>query len=189
MKLQAWCEVTEISKEKQGIVIALSLPENDKDRIREKVFSLVNLGKKHELDTLIKFLDSHLKKNELTDSVKKIEAFESFQRSEGQSITEFISLFDYYNRKIEKLNMKLPSEILAFKLIRNANISKEEKFLVLKGMHYLNKDTLYEEAKLSLKKFKGDMTHQKYIFYLKINVKPTTLEKYEEAFVVDGYDK
>lgn len=51
--------------------------------------------------------------------------------------------------------MKLPSDILAFKLLRKANITKEEKVLVLTGMNYENKLTLYEEAKRSLKKFKG----------------------------------
>ena len=43
LELLAWREVTEISQEKQGIVIALSLPENDKHRIREKVFSEIKL--------------------------------------------------------------------------------------------------------------------------------------------------
>ena len=81
MDLQARRGVTEISKEKQGIVIALSLPENDKNWIREKVFSdlsLVNLKEK-KLDTLIKFLELHLKKDELTDNFDKFEAFESLK--------------------------------------------------------------------------------------------------------------
>ena len=43
LELLAWWEVTEVSQEKQGIVIALSLPENDKYRIREKVFSEIKL--------------------------------------------------------------------------------------------------------------------------------------------------
>ena len=51
--------------------------------------------------------------------------------------------------------MTLPPEILAFKLLRKANITKEEKLLVLIGMNYENKTTLYEEEKKSLKKFKG----------------------------------
>ena len=38
LELLAWCEVTNISRFKQGIVIALSLPENDENQIREKVF-------------------------------------------------------------------------------------------------------------------------------------------------------
>ena len=51
------------------------------------------------------------------------------------SITEYIASFDSRYRKIEKLNMKLPSEILAFKLLRKAYIGKEEKMLVLTGMN------------------------------------------------------
>ena len=50
--------------------------------------------------------------------------------------------------------MKLPSEILAFKPLRKANIGKEEKMLVLTGMNYANKETLYEEAKTSLRNSK-----------------------------------
>ena len=57
-------------------------------------------------------------------------------------------------RKMEKKKMTLPSEILAFKLIRKANITKEEKLLVLTGMNNDSKGTLYEEAEKSLKKFK-----------------------------------
>ena len=48
--------------------------------------------------------------------------------------------------------MTLPSEILAFKLIQKANISKAEKLLVLTGMDCRNKGALYEEAIASLKK-------------------------------------
>jgi hypothetical protein len=43
--------------------------------------------------------------------------------------------------------MTLPPEILAFKLLRKANITKEEKQLVLTGMNYENRPTLYDEAK------------------------------------------
>jgi hypothetical protein len=38
--------------------------------------------------------------------------------------------------------MTLPPEILAFKLLRKANITKEEKQLVLTGMNYENRPTL-----------------------------------------------
>ena len=48
--------------------------------------------------------------------------------------------------------MTLPSEILAFKLLKKANITKEERLLVLPAMNYEQKSTLYEEAKSSLKK-------------------------------------
>ena len=69
-----------------------------------------------------------------------------FQIIEGMSIVEYIASFDSKYRKIEKLKMILPPEILAFKLLRKANISHDETLLVLTGMNYANKSTLYEEA-------------------------------------------
>ncbi len=50
--------------------------------------------------------------------------------------------------------MKLPSSILAFKLLQKAKISEEEKMLVMTGMNYADKGTLYEQPKTSLKTFK-----------------------------------
>ena len=70
--------------------------------------------------------------------------------------------------------MTLPSEILAFKLLCKANITKEEKLLVLTGMNYDNKKKLYEEAKKSLKKFKGD-TESSSTSSAPIKLKPTFL--------------
>lgn len=54
--------------------------------------------------------------------------------------------------------MPLPSEILAFKILRNANFTREQKMLVLTGMNYENKATLYEETMKSLK-FMGEGGH------------------------------
>lgn len=92
--------------------------------------------------------------------MEKFEEFEDLKRSEGQSMNEFIAIFDSKYRKIEKKKMTLPSEILAFKVLRKANITKEQKMLVLTGMNYENKATLYEEAKKPLKKFMGEGCHQ-----------------------------
>ena len=43
--------------------------------------------------------------------------------------------------------MKLTPEILVFKLLRRANITKEETMIVLTGMNYEVKETLYDQAK------------------------------------------
>ena len=52
--------------------------------------------------------------------------------------------------------MTIPSPILAFMMLKKAGISADDKKLVLSGMDYSKKDTLYEQAKKSLRKFKGD---------------------------------
>ena len=142
--------MTELRKENQGIAIALSLLENDKAQIRE-VFDRIPIDDLKEddgLDTLIAFLDDHRKKDDLADGLEKFEEFEDFQQKSDMSITEYIASFNSRYRKIEKLKMVLPSDILAFKPLKKANISKEEKMLVLTGMNYANKNTLYEKAKV-----------------------------------------
>ena len=157
----AWKEIIDLPKNKQGIAVALSLPVDDEHQIKEKVFDQIpldDLKTDFGLNILIAFLDKHLAKDDLADSVEK---FDDFRRDDGQSIHKYIAMFDAKYRKIEKKNMTLPSEILAFKLLKKANITKEERLLVSTGMNYEQKSTLYEEAKSSLKKFKGDDAGQK----------------------------
>ena len=84
LELQAWSEVTSISKAKQGAYIALSLPEDDQYQIKEKNFSglsFEDFTKEDSLNILIKFLDGYLGKDELVDSIDKFEEFENFERA------------------------------------------------------------------------------------------------------------
>lgn len=189
-EILAWREITELSKSKQGIAVALSLPEEDESRIKDKVFnqiSIDDLKGEDGLDILLAFLDKHLGKDDLADSLEKFEDFDDYRRKEGQTINEFISMFDAKYRKMEKKSMALPSEILAFKLLKKANISREEKLLVLTGMNFENKHGLYEEAKASLKKFKGDEPGN--IEKLSIKYEADYVAGSEETFVVAGHSR
>ena len=57
----------------------------------------------------------------------------------------FVTLFLLFIYKILRKQMKLPFEILAFKLLKQAKLT-EECLLVLTGMDYNNRDQLYEQA-------------------------------------------
>ena len=132
---------------------------------------------------LVTFFDNHLAKDDLSDSLEKFTDFENYERSDGQTIHDFIANFDTKYRMIEKKSMQLPSEILAFKLLQKARINHKEKLLVLTGMNYGNRKTLYEEAKMSLKKFKGDqLSSEKQVS--KINLRKFV--KNEEVLVAGG---
>ena len=124
-ELRAWSEVTEISRSKQAIVIALSIKDT---ATRENVLSqlsLEDLKQDNVLEILINFLDSFFGKDEISDTLEKYEDFENFQRADNQSIRDFIACFDMKYRKLEKLKINLPQEILAFKMLGKANISRE----------------------------------------------------------------
>ena len=80
--------------------------------------------------------------------------------------------------------MTLPPEILGFKLLRKAKITKEEKILVLTGMNNKNQQTLYKEAKQSLKKFKDERIHEK---EKTISLKPAFFTQKPEALLASGF--
>ena len=187
-ELLAWREVTDISKEKQGISVALSLPEDDESGIREKVFDEVDLAElKAEagFEKLVEFLDKQLKKDDLSDCLEKFEDFEDFERASGQTIQDYKSKFDQKYNKIVKLRMTLPAPVLAFKLLRKAKITREEKLLVLTGLDYTKQESMYDQAKESLKKFIGE--HASAELKSAIKVEPTFLTE-EEAYAA-GYVK
>ena len=156
-EILAWGELSDLPKSKQGIVVALSLPEDDNTYIPERVFDqipLQDLKTDNGLIILLNFLDKHCGKDELVDSLEKNEDFESFEREDRQSILNFISLFDLKYKRIERKNMKLAPEVLAFRLLKKANLTRAEKLLILTGMDFENKPALYEQAKKALIKFK-----------------------------------
>ena len=157
--VEAWSTVTDVAKNKQGIVIALSLEGNDESKICEKIFTslkLDDLKKETGLATLLTFLDKELGKDDLEDVVARYDDFEDCRKQHGESMNQYISNFEQKVSRIRAKNIKLPSVVLGFKLMRGACLSKEEKILVLSGINYEEQESLYEQAQKSLKKFKGE---------------------------------
>ena len=159
-ELLAWKEVTTVERAKQGIVVALSLPEVDcTSKIREKVFESLGLEKLNGddgLTQLLTFLDKNLGKDDLEDAWLKYEDFDDVHRVEGSSISEYISTFDQKYDRVRLKGMVLPPSILAFKLLKSANLSKDEKLLIMTGLDFSQKEQMYDDACKSLRKFRGD---------------------------------
>ena len=163
LQTQAWTVVTELSKEKQAVAVALNLPEDDKRKIKEKVFGELELdvlNSENGMGVLFEFLDKYLLEDELMNSWNKFEDFEKFERKPGQNIREYVADFDLKFRKLEKLQIKLPPEILAFKLLKNANLRKQERMIVLTGVNFADKENMYKQTKHALIKFMGGLTKE-----------------------------
>ena len=112
-------EITDLKEDKQGIAIALTLPEDDEPQIREKVFDQIpidDLKSADGLNVLLNFFDQLLAKDDLSDSLEKFEDFDVFSRSQGQSITEYIAVFDSKYKNIEKKNMTLPADVFSLQI-------------------------------------------------------------------------
>ena len=154
-ELLLWAQVCNLDDKKKGGAVALALPNTDKCSLRTTILeklSLDELTSQDGLTKLITELDSLLGKDDLEDALSKFEEFEDYSRK-SENVKEYIRVFDSKYTKVKNLGVKLPESVLAFKLLRNANISSEDKKLVMTGMDYSKKDDLYTDAKSALKKY------------------------------------
>lgn len=157
-ELNAWCVVTDIAKSKQAVAIALSFPENDPSGIRDKVFNelkLESINRDNGVETLITYMNKLFKKDELAEVYERFTLFFRYTKDSNKKMEDFIMEYEkLYNRMVQK-KLKLPESILAFKLLESSNLEFKDRQLVLTGVNYENKDTLFEQMKSAMKKFFG----------------------------------
>ena len=94
-----------------AIAIALSFPEQDEHKRREKLFSKLpinDLKTEDGFDILLHFLGRKLQKYDISDSCEKFNDFDEYCKEPSQSISDFISTFDQkYNKILRKWNYHL----------------------------------------------------------------------------------
>jgi hypothetical protein len=175
-EIRRWSKVTSVSPEKQTSVIALSLPERSVDPnvvvpVRDLVLDELDRDEKlyeskdrdatnvsKSVIALLLFLDNKLAKDDLEDCIQRFFDFDDIKKTDQQPMAEFVAEFDERYRKMNKKGVTLPPEILAFKLLKSANIDKTVQNLVKTGMNFNQKNELYEQTKKSLLKFSGSNT-------------------------------
>ena len=192
-ELIMWQKLTKVDKKQQGLAVALALPKKHKLGIRELVLEEIEIEKLEVddgLKTLIDHLDKVLGKDDLTDSLEKFDEFFNYERESEQDIRNFISKFDQKYNAMAKKDMKLPSPIKAFMLIRKAKVTEDEVKLILTGVDYNEKDTLFHQSKSSLNKFKGEIVSSSGGATgggAAIKLEPAFLAQNEEALLAAGY--
>ena len=159
VELEAWSLTTAVAAEKQGLTVALSLPEDDVSNICDKVFTEIDikeLNKADGLKNLLLYFDKQFGRDDMSVAYEKYMEFERYKRRDDQTVNEYILEFEQkYNACIKK-GSKYPSEIIAMKLIDNCNLSSIEQKIVLTEVDYSKKDEMLGQAKNSLKKFLGE---------------------------------
>ena len=157
-ELLGWKELTKLEKKDQGLYVALTLPDGDESQIREKVFETMGIAKlkvETGLDDLLVFMQNHLGVDDLTDAWNKYVEFDDVRRGD-ESMSQYISSFDMKYQRVKSKGFVLSADILAFKLLRCAMLTTEEHMLVMTGLNFESKDTMYTDAVKALKKFKGE---------------------------------
>ena len=194
-ELNVWSEASDTDKNKHGLLVALSLPEEDESQIRDKVFSEIkmdDLKGAEGFKKLIEYFDSQFAKDDLSETYERYVAFERCKRQSEQKINDFILEYEKkYNLLSKKEGATFTEVILAMKLIDSSNLSDVDRKLVLSGMDYEKKTELFKQSKASLKKFIGEQA---------IGVKggesatpaiklETFISEHEEALVAAGWQR
>ena len=80
-------------------------------------------------------------------TISAYEKFETYQRPESMNIIDYINEFQQLNQKLINYKIDLPSTVLAYQLLKNANLPKEKRDLA----HATIPDLTYESMKKQIK--------------------------------------
>ena len=127
-ELAIWQCVTDLEPKMQGPVVFLSLP----DKIRKSCndASVQDLNKDNGVDAVIHKIKSLYAKDMNALAFMAYDKFENFRRSDDMNIIDYINEFERLNIQIKHFEMELSTGVLAYKVLKNANLSNEKQQLI-----------------------------------------------------------
>ena len=135
---------TDLPKPRQGHALILSLEGEAQDaalEIDEKI------AKDDRIDTIIKRLDRLYLKDPTVTKYKVLEAFETFRRPAKMTILEFLNEFEKQFYKTKSYGTTLSDDILAYRLIKAANLSSQHEELIKATITDLKYDLVKDQLK------------------------------------------
>ena len=115
---EIWQCLTHLDKEKQGPVIYLSLDEKIRKTCSD--IKVRDLNSEHGVDILVNNLKSLFAKNINQAPYLAYDKYETFKRPTDMSMIDFINI---------KYEMELPTGVLAYRLLKSAEISEDKQQL------------------------------------------------------------
>ena len=148
--LAIWEILTDVDKKKQAPLVLLSLEgEAQEAALRVKTDDLT---KYDGLKKIIAELDIIYKKDVTINKYNAIEKFESYRRPADVNIRKYLLEFQRRMDKTTELGTEWGDDILAYRLLKNANLSEQNEQLAKATIETLT----YEKVKEKLKSIFGD---------------------------------
>ena len=124
-EVQIWQAVTDLEAKKQGPAIYLTL--EGKARKCCSVISVAELSDDNGVKKLTDKLEALYKADETEIAFRRYEQFETFSRPETMNVVDYINEFERLYNRIEEEQFKLPDGVLAYRLLKSANMSVEKQ--------------------------------------------------------------
>ena len=154
-ELEIWQLVTDLESKKRALAVTLSLT----GKAREAALNIKSdeLNSEDGMKKLLKTLDKLYLKETIDSTYEEYKSFDTFRKQEDMSMSEYIMEFDRRYERNKRYEMSLPDAVLAFKLMDNANLTKQEKQLALTACSELK----YDNMKSALKRIFGESSHSR----------------------------
>ena len=123
-----WETFTLLEKEKQGLVVFLSLICQDKQAVG--IISKENLSLVNGVKLIIDKLHKLYLNDESGLAYEAYEKSEKFSRPDDMSISDYGIKFEQLRQITKSHKMEILGEVLAYSLLNNANLSEEKKQLI-----------------------------------------------------------
>ena len=144
-ELSIWSVVTDIDEEKQAAAIYLSL--EGKARECCKCIDVQELTGKNGKKALLSKLEALYAVDEEQRIYIAYEMFESYVRPTDVSIPDFLNEWERLYDKIVSKGITLPEPVLAYRLLKSANIPSEKQALVRATVQTLTLENLKKQMR------------------------------------------
>ena len=135
-KVKIWADFTTLEKKKHGAAVLLTLEGSAEEAVLELDLEVINSNA--GLDRVIEKLDKLYLKDTTLEKFEALEKFDTYKRNAETSIQEHIHQFDKLYYKLHSHGTTISEDLLAYKLLKSANLSKTDEKLAKGTVTELN---------------------------------------------------
>ena len=176
---EIWQCLTDLEVKKQGPAIYLSLDEKIRKTCSD--IKVKDLNSEGGVDILINKLKVLFAKDSNQAAYLAYDKFETFKRPVDMTIVDFINEFERLYSNIKKYEMELPTGVLAYRLLKSADISEDKQQLARATLPSFS----YECMKKQLKAIYDNLNQE--ISTTPVKVEPTYEARGYIRYGKDGF--
>ena len=145
-KFEVWQSITDVEKKKQGGLLTLRVDDITQDEILESL-STEELKDDEGATKVLVILDGKFQKDKSISAYETYEEFEKYRRPDNVSITEYCAEFERKLAKVKAQGSLLSTEVLAYRLLKSANVTASQEQLIQATIDKIDYDTMSAQLK------------------------------------------
>lgn len=126
-KVNIWSSFTTLEKKKHGAAVLLTLDGSAEEAVLELELEIINSD--DGLEKVLEKLDKLYLKDTTLEKFEALDKFDTYKRTSETSIQEHIHQFEKLYFKLKSHGTTISEDLLAYKLLKSANLSKQDEKL------------------------------------------------------------